>query len=77
MNKKNSKDNKQESDIKKEYEGSTVEEAIEKALNDLKLSKDKVKIKILREGTRGLFGMEGAKKAKIQVTVLLDNDKTP
>jgi spoIIIJ-associated protein len=56
----------------KEYEANTVEEAIEMALKDLGLAKDKVKIQILTEGHRGLFGMEGAKKAKIRATILTD-----
>jgi spoIIIJ-associated protein len=59
----------------KEYEGNTVEDAIKKALDELKLPKEKIKIKILTEGQRGLFGMEGAKKAKIRVTVLFNESK--
>ncbi len=54
----------------REYEGTSVEEAITTALQDLNLPKDKIKIKILSEGQRGLFGMEGVKPAKIQVTIL-------
>lgn len=57
----------------KDYEANTVEEAIVAALSDLKLPKDKVKIQILTEGHRGLFGMEGAKKAKIRAVILPDN----
>ncbi|MCP4649689.1 MAG: hypothetical protein GY853_06370 [PVC group bacterium] len=54
----------------REYVGNTVEEAIATALADLKLPKEKVKIQILTEGQRGLFGMKGAKQAKIRVTIL-------
>lgn len=53
-----------------EAEGSTVEEAIKKALSVLNLSRDKVKIEILSEEEKGLFGMAGARPAKIKVTVL-------
>lgn len=53
-----------------EYEGNTVEEAIKIALKELNLPKEKVRINILTEGQRGLFGMEGAKKAKIRVSIL-------
>lgn len=52
-----------------EAEGKNVEEAIKKALKELKLSKDKVKIEVLSEEKKGLFGMAGAKPAKIRATV--------
>jgi len=61
--------------LTKEYEGNTAEEAIEKALADLNLPKESIKIQILSEGTRGLFGMQGAKMAKIRVSVLPKNKK--
>jgi spoIIIJ-associated protein len=53
-----------------EVEGSTVEEAIKKALRELKLSRNKVKIEVLSEEERGLFGMPGAKPARLRVTIL-------
>jgi spoIIIJ-associated protein len=53
-----------------EVEGSTVEEAIKKALKELKLSRNKVKIEVLSEEERGLFGMPGAKPAKVRVTII-------
>lgn len=53
-----------------EVEGCTVEDAIKKALEELKLSQDKVKIEVLSEEEKGLFGMAGAKPAKIRVTIL-------
>ncbi len=53
-----------------EVEGSTVREAIKKALKELKLSRDKVKIEVLSEEERGLFGMPGAKPAKVRVTII-------
>ena len=53
-----------------EVEGKTVEEAIKKALVGLKLPRNKVKIEILSEGEKGLFGMPGAKPAKIRVSIL-------
>ena len=53
-----------------EIEGSTVEEAVKKALRQLKISRDKVKIEVLSEEERGLFGMPGAKPAKIRVSVV-------
>jgi predicted RNA-binding protein Jag len=53
-----------------ESEGKTVEEAIEKALEKLKLSRNQVKIESLSEEKRGLFGMPGAKPAKVRVSVI-------
>jgi spoIIIJ-associated protein len=53
-----------------EIEGSTVEEAIKKALKDLKLPREKLKIEVLCEEKKGLFGMSGAKPAKIRVTII-------
>ena len=50
-----------------EIEGRTVNEAIEKAVKQFGLSKDQLSIKIVSEEKRGLFGMEGAKPAKIIV----------
>jgi spoIIIJ-associated protein len=52
-----------------EFEGCTVEDAINKALQNLKVSRETIKIKVLSEEQRGLFGMEGAKPAKIRVTI--------
>jgi spoIIIJ-associated protein len=59
-----------------EVEGRTVEEAIKIALQKLKLPRKKVKIEVLSEEQKGLFGMPGAKPAKIKVTVLPDKKTT-
>ena len=53
----------------KEFEGATVEEAINKAVVSLGVSKDRMEIKIVCEEKRGLFGMRGAALAKIKVAV--------
>ena len=50
-----------------EVEGRTVEEAIKKALEFLGVSREDVTVKIVCEEKKGLFGMEGAKPAKIKV----------
>jgi len=52
-----------------EFEGNTVEEAIKKAVLKLGVPKNRLEIKIVCEEKRGLFGMQGAKAAKIKVTV--------
>ena len=57
-----------------EVEGNTVEDAIKKALEILKVSKEEIDIKVVCEEQKGLFGMEGAKPAKIKA-ILKENKK--
>ena len=59
-----------------EAEGKTVQEAVGKALKELKAKRSEVKIEILCEEEKGLFGMPGAKLAKVRVT-LTKEQKTP
>lgn len=61
-------------EISIEVEDKSVEEAIKNALLQLKAKRNQVKIEVLSEEKRGLFGMPGAKPAKIRVT-LLKKDK--
>ena len=58
-----------------EVEGSDVEDAIKKALNILKVSRKDIDIRIVCEEQKGLFGMEGAKLAKIRVFLKNNNSK--
>lgn len=58
-----------------EIEGKTVEEAVKKALKELNLPRDQVKIQVLSEEEKGLFGMPGAKPAKVRVTVAKSKEK--
>ncbi len=60
-----------------EVEGKTPEEAIEKALDLLSASREKVKVEILDEGSKGLFGMIGSKQAKIKATLLDYSEEQP
>lgn len=53
-----------------EVEGKTPEDAILKALTILKAKRNEVRVRILSEEQRGLFGMEGSKPAKVKVTLL-------
>ncbi len=57
-----------------EFEGTSVEEAIKKALKVLSVPREAIKVKIVCEEQKGLFGMEGAKLAKIKV--FLKNSST-
>ncbi len=56
-----------------EIEAKTTQEAIRIALEKLKVKKEDVEIKILREENKGLFGMDGAEPDKIKVSI----KKTP
>ena len=53
----------------REFEGGTVEEAIGKAEKALGVPRDTLEIKVVCEEKRGLFGMRGAKLAKIKVKI--------
>ena len=59
-----------------EGEGKTVEEALEIALKELEVSREQVNVKVLDEGSKGIFGL-GAKPVKIRATLKEDLSKTP
>ncbi len=50
-----------------EITAKTVDEAIEKAVSDLKLDRSSIKVEVLDSGSKGLFGI-GAKDAVVRVT---------
>lgn len=52
-----------------EFDGISVEKAIETACKDLKTSKDNLKYDIVSYGSSGIFGLVGVKKARIKVPV--------
>lgn len=55
-----------------EVEGKTVEEALNKALEELKLEKNMVNVEVLEHGSKGLFNVIGVKRAKIRVSIKYD-----
>jgi spoIIIJ-associated protein len=57
-----------------EVEASTVEEAIKNALKELKLPRSKVRVEVLSDAEKGLFGMPGAQLAKVRVSVIQDKE---
>ena len=59
-----------------EQEGRTTEEAVELALKKLGATKDKVRIKVLNEEKKGLFGLI-SKPAKVLVSLKEDPSSTP
>ncbi len=50
-----------------EFEEKTVEDAIAVACQELKLPREQLEIEIVSKGSSGIFGIVGAKKAKIRV----------
>jgi len=59
-----------------EVTGKTVEEAVKNALKELKLPRKQVKIEVLAEEEKGLFGMPGAKPAKVRVSLIKSQKNT-
>lgn len=52
-----------------EFQGKSVDQALEKASDQLNIPLDKIKHEVLAYGSSGIFGLVGLKKAKIKVTV--------
>lgn len=52
--------------------GSTVEEAVQSALQQLDTTEDRVEIEIIDEGRKGILGLIGTKPAIVKVKVKLD-----
>ena len=57
-----------------EYTGKTTEDAISAGLESLGLSISEVKVDIIEEGSKGLFGLFGSRPAKVRFTV--EEDET-
>ena len=57
-----------------EFSGKNINDAIEKGLQELNCSKEDVEIKILDEGTKGLFGLMGSKPARVILTLKDKNE---
>lgn len=52
-----------------EEQAKTVNEAINKALEQLHATREQVSVEILEEGSRGFLGFMGSKPAKVRVTI--------
>jgi len=57
---------------KLQVSGKTVEDAVKAGLAELGVSEDRVKIKVLEHPSKGLFGLIGAKEAKVELEVIPD-----
>ncbi len=52
--------------------GKSIEEAVKSGLERLQTTEDRVKINILDQPTKGLFGLLGSKEAKVELELLPD-----
>ena len=59
-----------------EQEGTTIEEAMERALQELGVTRDKVRVTVLSEAKKSLFGLV-SKPAKVRVSLREDPSSTP
>jgi spoIIIJ-associated protein len=50
-----------------EFEGKDVEQAVKNACDALNIPREKLKHDVISYGSTGIFGLVGAKKAKIRV----------
>ena len=50
-----------------EFEGKNVDKAVQMACDELNLTTDDIQYKVLSRGSSGIFGLAGAKKARIKV----------
>lgn len=57
-----------------EASAKTVEEAIEKGLQELGVSVGDVDVQVVEEGSKGLFGLFGSRMAKVSLTVKEDDE---
>ena len=54
----------------------TVEEAVEKGLRELGVSRDMVEYEVLDEGSKGLFGL-GNRQARVRLTMVSPTESSP
>jgi len=59
-----------------EYEGKNVAKAVQLACAELKLTQDEINYQVLSFGSSGIFGLAGAKKARILVDLPEHADET-
>lgn len=52
--------------------GRTIEDAIKSGLQQLMVTEDRVKITVLEQPTRGLFGLIGSKDARVEIELVPD-----
>ena len=63
----------QESRATLEIIAPTIEEAVEKGLKEFGVSRDRVEVEVLDEGSKGLFGL-GNRQARVRLALLNDEE---
>lgn len=53
-----------------QFSGKNVDDALQSALKELQVTKDKITYKVIEEGSKGILGLIGSKPAIIQVDVI-------
>ena len=53
-----------------EFTGKTTQEAIDSGLAELGVTIADVRVDVLQEGAKGLFGLFGSKPARVRLTVM-------
>lgn len=57
--------------------GKTVEDAVQRGLRELSVSREEVQVTILEEPAKGLFGLFGSKEAKVELALLEEMKHEP
>jgi spoIIIJ-associated protein len=52
--------------------GKTIDDAVKSGLNQWKVTEDRVKIQVLEQPSRGIFGLFGTKNAKVELELIPD-----
>ena len=52
-----------------EFQGKNIDQAVQKACGELNIAPDQIKYEVLARGSSGIFGLAGAKKARIRVSL--------
>jgi len=63
--------------LKIEASGKTIDEAVQNGLAQLNLSEDQVTITVLEQPSKGLFGLIGAKEAKVEIEYVVEEYDEP
>lgn len=53
-----------------EKSGKTVDDAVNAALDELSVKREDVEVEVLEQGSKGLFGLLGARQARVRVTLV-------
>ena len=52
-----------------EFQGKNIDKAVQKACGELNIAPDQIRYEVITRGSSGIFGLAGAKKARIRVSL--------